>query len=103
MMKVLEILYVVNITQGYITYTIIYRDNGDILVFGDNKWGQLGLGHDEDINTPTLLINDKNIRNIICGEYYPRLPKVTQGYPRLPKVTQGYPRLRDLRYLYNNI
>ena len=56
------------------------KDNGDVLVFGDNECGQLGLGNDKDINTPTLLINDKNIRNIICEEYHPRLPKVTQGY-----------------------
>ena len=69
------------------------KDDGDVLVFGNNAWGRLGLGHNNDVNTPTLLMNDKNIRNIICGKHHPRLPKVTQGYQRLC----------DLRYLYNNI
>ena len=39
-------------------HTIIYKDNGDVLIFGDNEYGQLGLGHYHDINTPTLLINN---------------------------------------------
>ena len=43
-------------------HNIIYKDNGDVLVFG-----QLGLGHISTISTPILLMNDKNIRNIICG------------------------------------
>ena len=77
------------VTQGYATYdtyTIIYENNGDILVFGHNYYGQLGLGHNNNINVPTLLMNDKSIKNIICGRHHP-----------------GYPRLRDLRYLYDNI
>ena len=43
------------------------KDNGDVLVFGDNGYGQLGLGHDKNINSPTLLTNDTTIRNIIRG------------------------------------
>ena len=53
---------------GY--HTIIYKDNGDVLVFGHNKYGQLGLGHNNNIYIPTLLINDKSIKNIVCGEYH---------------------------------
>ena len=40
---------------------MIYRNNGDILVFGCNDHGQLGLGHNNHVNVPTLLINDKSI------------------------------------------
>ena len=42
-------------------HTIIYRDNGDVLVFGSNNFGQLGLGHNKNINIPTLLMNDTDI------------------------------------------
>ena len=52
------------VTQGYATYdtyTIIYKNNGDILVFGRNHESQLGLGHNNDIIVPTLLINDTTI------------------------------------------
>ena len=40
------------------------KDNGDVLVFGDNndgQLGQLGLGHTNHVNTPTLLMNDTTI------------------------------------------
>ena len=37
----------------------IYDLNGDVLVFGYNSSGQLGLGHNKNINIPTLLMNDK--------------------------------------------
>ena len=56
----------------------IYNLNGDVLVFGDNRYGQLGLCHNKNINIPTLLMNDTTIRNIICGKFHPRLPKVTR-------------------------
>ena len=56
------------ICGGY--HTIIYKNNGDVLVFGDNDYGQLGLGHNNNINIPTLLMNDTTIRNIICGGYH---------------------------------
>ena len=65
-----------NIICGY-SHTIIYKDNGDVIVFGCNLSGELGLGHSKDIRTPTLLMNDKQsvsgastIRNIICGAHY---------------------------------
>ena len=45
-------------------HTIIYKDNGDILVFGDNDEGQLGLDHYENINIPTLLTNNLYIKSI---------------------------------------
>ena len=45
-------------------------DNGDILGFGCNWMGQLGLGSANASINPALLMNDKNIRNIICGTYH---------------------------------
>ena len=37
------------------------KNNGDVLVFGSNYYGQLGLGHNNNINVPTLLMNDTTI------------------------------------------
>ena len=46
------------------------KNNGDVLVFGCNEYGQLGLGHNNNINIPTLLMNDTTIKNIICGTFH---------------------------------
>ena len=51
-------------------HTIIYRNNGDVLVFGDNSKGQLGLGDSKHRNRPELLMTDPEIKHIICGSYY---------------------------------
>ena len=39
----------------------IYDLNGDPLVFGNNTYGQLGLAHNNHVNVPTLLMNNKSI------------------------------------------
>ena len=53
-----------------IRHTIIYRNNGDILVCGHNGEGQLGLGDDKNRNKPELLMTDPEIKQIICGSYH---------------------------------
>ena len=59
-------------------YTIIYKDNGDVLVFGDNNYGQLGLGlYPGCVDSPILLMNDKSIKNIICGKLHTIIYKNT--------------------------
>ncbi len=45
----------------------MYMTNGDLFVFGDNGYGQLGLGHSIDVNEPVLLMNDCNITQIACS------------------------------------
>ena len=42
MIKLLKILFVVD-------HTIIYINNGDVLVFGNNTYGQLGLGYNNNM------------------------------------------------------
>jgi len=51
-------------------HTIIYKSNGDLVGFGKNDQGQLGIDNMECVYTPTLIINDKNIKKIYCGAYY---------------------------------
>ena len=48
-------------------HTVILRDNNDILVFGYNDDGQLGLGHYDNQNTPQTLMQGIAIRQIACG------------------------------------
>jgi alpha-tubulin suppressor-like RCC1 family protein len=49
-------------------HTILYdKVTGEVLVFGDNHWGQLGLGDYENRNVPTQLMIDKNIKHITYG------------------------------------
>ena len=51
-------------------HTIICRNNGDVLVFGHNGDGQLGLGDYQNRNKPELLMTDPEIKQIICGGWY---------------------------------
>ena len=50
-------------------HNFIYNGN-ELFTFGDNVLGQLGLGDNENKNKPTLLMQDKTIRQIICGEVH---------------------------------
>ena len=46
---------------------MIWRNNGDVLVFGYNAYGQLGLGDNQNRNKAELLMTDPEIKQIICG------------------------------------
>lgn len=57
------------------THTVILKENSEVLVFGDNRSGQLGLDNDEnedeveikDLYQPMILMKDVLIRQIACG------------------------------------
>ena len=53
----MEGILIRQIACGYY-HTVILQADNDVLVFGDNKSGQLGLGHNEDVHEPTLLMNN---------------------------------------------
>ena len=57
------------IVCGHAT-TFIVKKNTDIMVVGSNDCGQLGLGHDNKIDTPQLLMTGQKIRQIVCGFYH---------------------------------
>lgn len=48
-------------------YTIVYKENGDVLVTGCNTNGELGLGDKTTRKGFTLLTNDVNIKYIRAG------------------------------------
>src|SRR5436190_798828 len=49
-------------------HSYLLIDN-DAYLWGYNKYGQLGLGHNEDQNSPQKL-DLPNIKKIICGDYH---------------------------------
>ena len=52
------------------SHAIILKTNDEIWVYGDNHFGQLGLGKcDNKIIEPQFLMRDK-IREIACGQYH---------------------------------
>ena len=52
--------------RGY--HTFILKESDELFAFGYNCYGQLGLGDNENRNIPTLIMQDKTIRQIVCGE-----------------------------------
>jgi len=48
-------------------HNIIYNKDNNLFVFGSNFYGQLGLGHNNNINIPILLMQDQQIKSISCG------------------------------------
>ena len=51
-------------------YTVIIKDNNDVLVFGRNDHCELGLGHNCNQNKPITLMQGIPIRQIACGGYH---------------------------------
>ena len=51
-------------------HTVIIKDNNDVLVFGHNNYGQLGLGHNDNQNKPITLMQGIPIRQIACGGWH---------------------------------
>ena len=49
------------------THSMILKNNGDVFVFGSNKYGELGLPIYYKTCTPQLLMNDPEICQIACG------------------------------------
>ena len=46
---------------------MILKENNDVIVFGNNECGQLGLGHDNNIKKPVVLMRNTPIRHVTCG------------------------------------
>ena len=56
-------------------HSMIYKNNGNLFVFGNNSHGQLGLGDTENRNIPTLLMNNSQINMICAGETHSMIYK----------------------------
>lgn len=48
-------------------HTIMVKNDNDVVAFGRNDYGQLGLGHNNVRDEPTLLIKGIFVQQIACG------------------------------------
>ena len=53
---------------GY--HTLFLTKTGDVYVTGYNGFGQLGLGHKDNIYTPTKITSLSNVKNVFAGGYH---------------------------------
>jgi len=46
---------------------MIYKNNRHLIGFGSNRYGQLGLGNMIFVYTPKIIMNDKDIKMVVCA------------------------------------
>jgi alpha-tubulin suppressor-like RCC1 family protein len=58
----------------YCSHTVVVCDDNTLRVFGHNRSGELGLGHNDDQNTPQILNlhlgENVGIKHVTCGRSY---------------------------------
>jgi alpha-tubulin suppressor-like RCC1 family protein len=65
----LDLHDIITISAGH-SFTIAVDQRGEVFSFGQNKSGQLGLGDDQDRNTPTKIPSLKNIQAVSSGLHH---------------------------------
>ena len=53
----------------------IFKKNGELIGFGFNSSGQLGIGNNENQFIPKLVMIDKEIKSISCGSHHSMILK----------------------------
>ena len=51
-------------------HSICLSDDGSVFGFGGNQYGQLGVGHCDDVLLPTQIPSLTSIKMISCGQYF---------------------------------
>ena len=69
-------------------HTIIYRNNGDVLVFGCNEYGQLGLGDNQNRNKPVFSMNNINLK-MMNNTILKKVPWQKENYDKLLQTTKS--------------
>ena len=65
----LQLPRIQQISSGY-GFTICLSNDGELYSFGQNIYGQLGLGDNEESNSPKKIESLKNVEFVECGGYY---------------------------------
>ena len=68
--------------------SMIYRNNGDVWVFGYNMHGQLGLGDNQKRNKPVFLMNNINLK-MINNTILTKVPWQRENYDKLLLTTKS--------------
>ena len=92
-----------------VSHTITLSDEGVVHSFGQNDKGQLGLGHNNNVDFPTPIVNLPQIKQVSCGvdftvcvdedgfiwsfgkNFYGQLGTGTQIYSNLPQKILDIP------------
>ena len=69
-------------------HIMIYRNNGDVLVFGSNEYGQLGLGDNQNRNKPVFSMNNINLK-MINNTILKKVPWQKENYAKLLQTTKS--------------
>ena len=69
-------------------HTMIWRNNGDVLVFGSNFYGQLGLGDNQNRNKPVFLMTNINLK-MINNTILAKVPWQKENYATLLQTTKS--------------
>ena len=51
-------------------HTTTLSGDGVVYSFGQNDFGQLGLGHNDDVSIPTCIPNLHQVKQVFCGHKF---------------------------------
>lgn len=70
--RLVESLYSVKIVQVSCgrSHTLACDEEGYVYSFGQNKFGELGLGHEKETTVPTKVLNVISIAKVSCGRHH---------------------------------
>ena len=52
------------------SHTLACDEDGQVYSFGQNKFGELGQGHDKEVFEPLPISNLTNICKVVCGRHH---------------------------------
>merc|ERR1712100_258772 len=62
--------HIISISAGY-DHSVCLDNDGNVFTFGKNKYGQLGIGNNEEsYNSPQLISSLKDVEFIECGAFH---------------------------------
>jgi len=97
------------VAGGASTFAIFQNAQGQkqVYAWGYNRFGQLGLGHDNDVNRPTLLpfpdsLANWTLNNIVCGSGKGSFFAIFQNQEQKQMYAWGYNPYGELGLGHNN-
>jgi alpha-tubulin suppressor-like RCC1 family protein len=76
--KIRSFFILVDACLNYSGETLIFTDDGNVFVLGNNSYGRLGLGHNNAVKEPTILPE-------LCGN----ITKITYGFSHVIALTES--------------
>ena len=52
------------------SHTLAFDEEGRVYSFGQNKFGELGQGHDKVVSKPTMIENLISVCKVACGRHH---------------------------------